>query len=1176
MPSFPRRSHGLSCLVASVCLVAPSRADPVTPLVPVRFFDGTSLNGVTPWIEGIGASDPGGIFTVADGLLHCSGEGFGVLESEDDFRDYQLVLEFRWGETTFGRREGKARDSGLVMHSHGNSGSWRGWLRPGIEAQIMEGGTGDWVFLEDTLPISMQVPHEQVACGSNTAWNCRGGYRYLPGGALLTMDDDLDSVHLLGWDPDWEDVKGFRGVNELESPTGDWNQMVVIADGTELHCYLNGTLVNEASAVSPSAGIVQLQTEGAEYEVRRWELLPLGAAVGPAFVRDDLPAAQIGQAVDFPVPVVGGAAPFQWEVSAGDLPPGVALGASDGRLSGTPLAGGAIGFELRVTDAGGGVATQDFVWQVDGTLGGEPPVVEVTSPALGASITSGEEVVLVATATDPEDGDLAAAVEWTSDLDGALGTGGSIAVATLSPGLHRITAAVTDPDFNHASDRTIVVVSSAAVQVVTSPVAVVADGLISGMYLWRSGEGIIPAEDLLSGDGESLRIAGDEGGHLYSHERYRDYRCVLEYRWGDNTPLRAGKVRNAGLLFHSRGDEAGVEDYSMPGMEVQMAEGSTGDFILEMGNDALGNLLPMEITVLTEQVECVHDTWNCRGGYRWNPAGTPVFFNQKEDSVHWFDWDPAWQDVTGFRGANDIERPLGEWNQLVVDADGDELRVWLNGTLVNEGFAVLPDQGRFQIEIEGTEYFLRRCELLPLGTPVEPRVDGALPAASLGIPYQAGLETTAGVGPFDWQVSSGALPAGLGLNAATGTISGVPQVAGREDFELMVTGSDGGQSLVPASLEITSETIPLDGLVLWLEADAGVSGAGANVAGWMDQSGQGNDLTAVGDPQWLAQGSPGGYPAVELDGDDGLVREGSISGFPAGSADRTMFAVIRYDASDDSCGVAYGYPAVNQAFGVIQRPTGGLLGLRGWGGGHDRDSTTVGIGAGWLVQSVILGDDTATHFKDGVEIDQWDHAYDTRVERIVVGTKINDSGNFTGGVAAVLVYDRALDPAEHATVVGQLTARYLELSALDSWRLAHFGSVLNEGPGASSANLDGDWMTTLMEFALNGDPMVTDSAGRFTRVPPELVGDAFVIRFPVRDGAVFNGGVATLDGVRYRLVASTTLDFTVPDRMVEEVPLPAGAEGPAIDPGWSYRAFRVVGEQPERVFLRLEVSDPGG
>jgi hypothetical protein len=73
-----------------------------------------------------------------------------------------------------------------------------------------------------------------------------------------------------------------------------------------------------------------------------------------------------------------------------------------------------------------------------------PPTLVITSPADGAQVTAGVSFNLVATATDPEDGDRRAFVQWRSDRDGFLGSGSPRAVTLSSGGPHLITAEVTD------------------------------------------------------------------------------------------------------------------------------------------------------------------------------------------------------------------------------------------------------------------------------------------------------------------------------------------------------------------------------------------------------------------------------------------------------------------------------------------------------------------------------------------------------------------------------------------------------------------------------------------------------------------------------------------------------------------------------------------------------------
>jgi large repetitive protein len=66
-----------------------------------------------------------------------------------------------------------------------------------------------------------------------------------------------------------------------------------------------------------------------------------------------LPAATVGFAYSQTITGSGGVAPYTYAVTAGALPPGLALAVSTGTLSGTPTAGGSFNFTIRATDANG-------------------------------------------------------------------------------------------------------------------------------------------------------------------------------------------------------------------------------------------------------------------------------------------------------------------------------------------------------------------------------------------------------------------------------------------------------------------------------------------------------------------------------------------------------------------------------------------------------------------------------------------------------------------------------------------------------------------------------------------------------------------------------------------------------------------------------------------------------
>lgn len=72
------------------------------------------------------------------------------------------------------------------------------------------------------------------------------------------------------------------------------------------------------------------------------------------------------------------------------------------------------------------------------------PTVTINTPSDGDNFVQGGAVGLSGTATDTEDGDISASIEWSSDLDGTLGTGASLNASGLTAGVHEIRARVED------------------------------------------------------------------------------------------------------------------------------------------------------------------------------------------------------------------------------------------------------------------------------------------------------------------------------------------------------------------------------------------------------------------------------------------------------------------------------------------------------------------------------------------------------------------------------------------------------------------------------------------------------------------------------------------------------------------------------------------------------------
>jgi hypothetical protein len=84
------------------------------------------------------------------------------------------------------------------------------------------------------------------------------------------------------------------------------------------------------------------------------------------------------------------------------------------------------------------------------------PVVSITSPADNSTLQN--PITLTATATDTEDGNIAANITWDSTIDDAIGIGASIS-PTFSVGTHTITATIEDSNGAVDTDTITLIVS---------------------------------------------------------------------------------------------------------------------------------------------------------------------------------------------------------------------------------------------------------------------------------------------------------------------------------------------------------------------------------------------------------------------------------------------------------------------------------------------------------------------------------------------------------------------------------------------------------------------------------------------------------------------------------------------------------------------------------------------
>lgn len=233
----------------------------------VKLFNGKNLDGWYTFIKGKGKdNDPNDVFSVRNGLIVISGEEYGCITTVDEYENYKLVVEFKWGESTHEPRVEKARDSGILLHSVGEDGGYSGIWMNSIECQLIEGGTGDFIVVGDgSADYSITCPVAAEKQGNSHVFD--------PKGELVTVN--RGRINWYGRDPEWKDKKGFRGANDVEKPVGKWNKIECVVKGKEIQVYLNNKLVNQAFDVKPAKGRIQIQSEGAEIFFRKVELKKL-------------------------------------------------------------------------------------------------------------------------------------------------------------------------------------------------------------------------------------------------------------------------------------------------------------------------------------------------------------------------------------------------------------------------------------------------------------------------------------------------------------------------------------------------------------------------------------------------------------------------------------------------------------------------------------------------------------------------------------------------------------------------------------------------------------------------------------------------------------------------------------------------------------------------------------
>ena len=192
----------------------------VRPTQKISLFNGKDFAGWTKVITAEPGSDPDATWTIADGVIRCTGKPFGYLMTQQSYADYKLHVEYRWYLPS------EKNNSGIFVLKTGPDTFF---LPKAIENQLKKGSAGDFVLLSQATINGLENPK-------------------------------------------------IRSVGKMaassEKSEGEWNSVDIVVKGNAVEVSVNGVLQNKGTNAYADAGQICLQSEGGSVEFRNITLEP--------------------------------------------------------------------------------------------------------------------------------------------------------------------------------------------------------------------------------------------------------------------------------------------------------------------------------------------------------------------------------------------------------------------------------------------------------------------------------------------------------------------------------------------------------------------------------------------------------------------------------------------------------------------------------------------------------------------------------------------------------------------------------------------------------------------------------------------------------------------------------------------------------------------------------------
>ena len=159
---------------------------------------------------------------------------------------------------------------------------------------------------------------------------------------------------------------------------------------------------------------------------------------------------------------------------------------------------------------------------------------------------------------------------------------------------------------------------------------------------------------------------GTPNGHLITDSVFQNYKLEVQYRF-------AGEPGNCGVLVHASTPRA-LYGMFPKSLEVQMMHENAGDF-----------------WCIVEDIE------------------VPEMEKRRGPKEKWGITEGKERRVINLTDGS--EKPLGEWNTMLIECQANTIKVWMNGALVNDGFNCTTSKGQIAVQAEGSEVEFRKIML---------------------------------------------------------------------------------------------------------------------------------------------------------------------------------------------------------------------------------------------------------------------------------------------------------------------------------------------------------------------------------------------------------------------------------------------------------------------------------